>query len=1065
MTVRCPTCDRPLDLPHRDDGDSDFDILQSLTSVSCPNCGLVSLTQASEETVSFHQPRLDLTSSRIDHFVLVRRLGQGSFGDVWLADDVDLGRHVALKLPRSHGREMTSLMFEAKTAASLRHPNIVSIFEVGNAGEQVFIASEYIDGMTLRDLLTAGKPTITRTIDLVTAIARALHYAHQQGVVHRDVKPANILINKEGQPFVTDFGIAKRINAEATISSEGQIIGTARYMSPEQASGKTRETDPRADIYALGVIFFEMLTRDVPYRGNVRALLHQKIYEDAPSPRTLDRSLPKDLETICLKCLERDPAKRFSSALELAEELGRFSSGEPIRSRPISRLERTWRWCQRRPAIAGLLSGLFLSLTLGLIGVSFFWRQAVQNARQAEENAQQAKSNELQAERNALQAEQNAQRAEQNAQRAERNAAETRQSLYRSWMNLTSVHLNYGDNAGVKEMLARIANDPQMADFRGFEWNYYDAVTAPMKLVASTNDVVQDVAVSHDGELCASVGPTGDIDVWDSRTGKLERSLSPTAESTASIAFSPASLLLAAGSIDGNVRIWNLGQDSPQLPPIHHGKPVQLVRFAPDGKHLLSAVKLGAVRVWDTETGKPAAAVPSGMTSEVKDARFIDANRFVVATADGHLRFWDLGDLGDSVTPRSELNTAPELESMAISDDGRLLVTGHFRGPINIIPLDGGPRREKVTIWGRVDDIEFLPGSHTAALVTSDGHTHLFNVDTNLEIHGLNTHSLAFGNLARSEDGKFLVIGSGDGSVTRLALDELPSPGIMWHESAARSVAFLSDGRRLVTATESQGIWIWDLITGKSERLDAGAALPGRRLALQPNGRFLASIDGGTAVTLWDVETRQTVRELPVRPTGAVAVQFSGSGKQLAVASRRGSVLVYRADDWSTMFERPEHDGRANKLLFSGDELLVAVAWDTGEVELLDAATGQLAMPTITLTAEPIALEFCPAQGVLAIGTGVGEILLWDLKLQRTRTVIKGHTGRINALASLPDGRTLVSAGRDRALKLWDMPSGELITPLTGHLRQVFTIAVSPDGKSLASGGLEGDVRVWLTHK
>lgn len=1027
MTVRCPTCDRPLDLPHRDDGDSDFDILQSLTSVSCPNCGMVSLNQTSAATVTFREPRLDRTNSRIDHFVLIRRLGQGSFGEVWLAADVDLGRQVALKLPRSQGREMTGLMFEAKTAASLRHPNIVSIFEVGNEDEQVFIASEYIEGMTLRDLLTAGKPTVHRTIDLINAIARALHYAHQQGIVHRDVKPANILINKDGQPFVTDFGIAKRINAEATISSEGQVIGTARYMSPEQASGKTRETDHRSDIYALGVMLFEMLTRDVPYRGNVRALLHQKIYEDAPSPRTLDRSLPKDLETICLKCLERDPAKRFSTALELSEELTRFSSGEPIRSRPISRLERTWRWCQRRPAIAGLLSGLFLSLTLGLIGVSFFWRQA-----------------------------------EHSAMLAEQSAAVARASLYRSWMNLTAVHLDHGDNAGVKEMLARIANNPQMAGLRGFEWNYYDAVTAPLKLVASTDDVVDDVAVSHDGSLCASVGRSKDILVWDAKTGALVRALHTDAESSASIEFSPTALLLASGSIDGYVRIWNPTQETPQLPPIQHGKPVQLVRFSPDGKHLLSAVKLGAVRVWDVATGKPVGAFPTGMKSEVKDVRFIDADTFLVATEDGHLRIWNLTNVTD---PESELDTAPQLESVALSDDGQLLASGDFHGEITVVPLDGGAKRTKVTIWGRVDDIEFLVGSHTAAVVTSDGHTHILDLDTDREIRGLNTHSLTFGSLARSANGKFLVIGSGDGSVTRLALEELTAPGIMWHESAVRDLAFLPDGRRLVTAAERHGLSIWDITTETSERLNEGAEYPARRLAVQPNGHLVASIGGGPAVTLWDIETRKVARELRLPPTGAIALQFSPTGKQLAVATRRGSVRTYRAETWSTQFEHSEREGRVNALSFSGDERLLAVAWDDNQVELLDPATGRAQTPSITLATEPVALEFCPSQGVLAIGTAIGEILLWDLKSQRVRSTIKGHTGRINTLAALPDGRTLISGGRDRPLKLWDIPSGELITALSGHLRQVFAIAVSPDGKAIASGGLEGDVRIWLTHR
>jgi WD40 repeat protein/serine/threonine protein kinase len=1029
MTVRCPTCDRPLDIPHHDSSDSEFDILQSLTSVSCPNCGLVSIDRTSAATVTYQQPRLDRTNTRIGHFVLIRRLGQGSFGEVWLANDVNLGRAVALKLPRSQGREMTGLMFEAKTAASLRHPNIVSIFEVGSEDEQVFIASEYIEGMTLRDFLTAGKPNVHRTIDLLMAIARALHYAHQQNIVHRDIKPANILLNKEGQPYITDFGIAKRINADATISTEGQVMGTARYMSPEQASGKTRETDRRSDIYALGVMMFEMLTRDVPFRGNVRAVLHQKIYEDAPSPRTLDRSLPKDLETICLKCLERDPAKRFASAQELAEELTRFSAGEPIRSRPISRTERLWRWCQRRPAIAGLLAGLFLSMSIGLLGVTFFW-----------------------------------QRAEHSADLAEQSAAAARESLYRSWMNLASVHLSNGDNAGVKEMLARIADDPQMAGLRGFEWNYFDAVTAPLKLVATTGDVVRDVAVSLDGGLCASVGQSKEIHVWDARTGELVRALTIDAESSASIDFSPTSLHLASGSIDGYLRIWNPTQQTTPLQQILHGPPVYLVRYSPDGKRVLSAGKQGAIRVWEDATGENVAEVPSGKRSGIKDARFVDANTLLVATQDGHLRVWDLANLGTPPTPKFELDVSNSLESIALSDDGQVLLAGSYQGELTVMPLLGGPKRTHVSIWGRVDDIEFLVDSHVAVIVTSDGHTHFFDVDAGREFRGLNTHSLTFGSLARSANGKFLAIGSGDGSVTRIELDRLTTPAIMWHDSAVREMAFLPDGKRLVTACEKHGLRVWDIATGTSQPLDAESEHPGRRLSVQPDGTLVASVGGGQAVMVWDAATNKLAHELAVAPTGALAVVFSSSGKQLAVATRRGSVRAYETETWKPQFDGPEREGRANALAYSPDDHLLAVAWDDKSIELLDPATGQAKEPAIELKVEPVALKFCPKQGVLAIGTSVGEILLWDLAQRRQRESIKGHTARINALATLPDGRTLISGGRDRQLKLWDLDSGELITSLSGHLRQVFAIAVSPDGNAIGSGGLEGDVRIWAAR-
>ena len=288
-----------------------------------------------DATLSFAQPKPD-QSKTIGHFTLIRILGAGGFGTVWLAQDNDLERQVALKLPIARDADTESSLHEARTAATLHHPNIVSVYEVGRDGDQVFIATEYIEGMTLGDSLSAGKPKIERTFGVVSAVANALQHAHDLGVVHRDVKPANILIDENGKPCIADFGLAKRISAEQSISADGQILGTARYMSPEQAVGKTFETDHRSDIYAVGVILFQMLTAGLPFRGNIRAVLHQKMFDEAPSPQTLEPSLPKDLETICLKCLEREPSKRYQSSSEVAAELQRFASGEPIQARAIS---------------------------------------------------------------------------------------------------------------------------------------------------------------------------------------------------------------------------------------------------------------------------------------------------------------------------------------------------------------------------------------------------------------------------------------------------------------------------------------------------------------------------------------------------------------------------------------------------------------------------------------------------------------------------------------------------------------------------------------------------------
>ncbi|MCA9034625.1 MAG: protein kinase [Planctomycetaceae bacterium] len=362
MQFRCPNCRNPIVIEEHDESVGASQA--TLDAITCPSCNS-KFSLSAEETTTYIPEK----GMSIGHFDVRQVLGEGAFGTVYKCLDTELNRFVAVKVPREGRVSQDSaalFMREARAAAAINHPNVISVYEVGQYGDGFYIASEFIDGIALSEVLKLRTFPPREAGQLMIKLLRAVQVFHDKGIVHRDLKSGNILIDTSYEPHIADFGLARRENPqEITVTQTGKIIGTPAYMSPEQARGDVKGTTATSDQYSLGVIFYELLTNDRPFRAtNSRTLLHSILTDEVRSPRSVNASVPKDLDTICCKALEKDPACRYDSVGEMADDIQRYLDGHTITARPAGIGLKARRWCERNPWVAAL------SVVIGILAVA-----------------------------------------------------------------------------------------------------------------------------------------------------------------------------------------------------------------------------------------------------------------------------------------------------------------------------------------------------------------------------------------------------------------------------------------------------------------------------------------------------------------------------------------------------------------------------------------------------------------------------------------------------------------------------------------------------------------------